>query len=116
MFAAAAAALNFLIPSALSRNTRRNARIVARANPVAAPTILRPDRRTRAPTHETSSNRVGFVQAVARTYNTRDVPSAETYAFRTRSLEKNMVKELKCSLDGDYWSRPSTRRAPARRA
>jgi hypothetical protein len=107
-----AAAFNYLFAS---RTTRRNARIVARATPVAAPTVLRPDRRTRAPTYETSSNRVGFGQAVVRSFDIRDVPSAETYAFRTHSLDKNMVKELACSLDGDYWSRPSTRRAPVRR-
>jgi hypothetical protein len=106
-----AAAFNYLA----SRITRRNARIVARAIPVAAPTVLRPDRRTRAPTYETSSNRVGFGQAMIRSFDIRDVPSAETYAFRTHSLDKNMVKELACSLDGDYWSRPSTRRAPVRR-
>jgi hypothetical protein len=106
-----AAAFNYLFASL---TTRRNARIVARANPVAAPTVLREDRRTRAPTYETSSNRVGFGQAMVRSFDIRDVPSAETYAFRTRSLDKNMVKELACSLDGDYWSRPSTRRAPVR--
>ena len=107
-----AAAFNYLFAS---RTTRRNARIVARATPVAAPTVLRPDRRTRGPTYETSLNRVGFGQAMVRSFDIRDVPSAETYAFRTHSLDKNMVKELACSLDGDYWSRPSTRRAPVRR-
>jgi hypothetical protein len=106
-----AAAFNYLT----SRITRRNARIVARVIPVAAPTILRQDRRTRAPTYATSSNRVGFGHAVVRSFDIRDVPSAETYAFRTHSLDKNMVKELACSLDGDYWSRPSTRRATVRR-
>jgi hypothetical protein len=107
-----AAAFNYLFTT---RTTRRNARIEARANPVAAPTVLRPDRRTRAPTYETSSNRVGFGQAMVRSLDIRDVPNAETYAFRTHSLDKNMVKELACSFDGNYWSRPSTRRAPVRR-
>jgi hypothetical protein len=108
-----AAAFNYLFAS---RTTRRNARVVARAIPVAAPTVLRPDRRTRAPTYETSSNRVGFGQAMVGSFDVTDVPSAGTYAIRTRSLDKKMVKELTCSLDGDYWSRPSTRRAPVRHA
>ena len=107
-----AAAFNYLFAP---RTTRRNARIVARAIPVAAPTILRPDRRTRAPTYETSSNRVGFGQAMVGSFDIMDAPSAGTYAIRTRSLDTNMVKELTCSLDGDYWGRPSTRRAPVRR-
>jgi hypothetical protein len=107
-----AAAFNYLFAS---RTTRRNARVVARTIPVAAPTVLRPDRRTRAPTYETSSNRVGFGQAMVGSFDVTDVPSAGTYTIRTRSLDNNMVKELTCSLDGDYWSRPSTRRAPVRR-
>jgi hypothetical protein len=83
-----ASAFNYLFAS---RTTRRNARIVARATPVAAPTVLRPDRRTRGPTYETSSNRVGFGQAMVRSFDIRDVPSAEAYAFRTHSLDKNVL-------------------------
>jgi hypothetical protein len=62
-----------------------------------------------------SHSRSDFGEAMVGSFDVMDAPSAGTYAIRTRSLDKNMVKELTCSLDGDYWSRPSTRRAPVRR-
>jgi hypothetical protein len=92
-----AAAFNYLFAS---RTTRRNARVVARAIPVAAPTVLRPDRRTRAPTYETSSNRVGFGQAMVGSFDIMDAPSVEKTAilllFSDKRIELPLGPEYNC--------------------
>ena len=114
MFAAAAAALRRTLRARFTRNASAAAPVVA------APTVLRPDRRTRTPEHEISSNRVrfGFIEAKSFDKRERSIAVAEPSLIDVRPIiNRRILKELEDSLDGAYWSRPvggRSRRAPIR--
>ena len=118
MFAAIAAAI---LPRRFTRNAIVSA-VAAAVVPVAAvPTVLRADRRTRAPDYEMSSNRVRFGVTEAKCFDKNERPAAvsQPSTINVRPIiNRRILKELEGSLDGAYWSTPvaggRTRRAPIR--
>ena len=118
MFAAIAAAI---LPRRFTRNAIASAVAAAVVPVAAAPTVLREDRRTRAPDYEMSSNRVRFGFIESKCFDKRENPIvlSEPSLIDVRPIiNRRILKELDDSLDGAYWSRPvgsrRTRRAPVR--
>ena len=95
--------------------------LLAPAPVAAAPTVLRPARRTRSPEYESSSKRVhfGFIEAKCFDKDEMSIVVARPSPIDVRPIiNRRILKELDDSLDGAYWSRPvgsrRTRRAPVR--